>query len=264
MKRSQDLATLQQIMTDALLTTNTDNVKAAELLNGTSGLSAEQRLSIYRDSIQVMLTNTLKEIYPVCCRLVGDEFFTHMAEYFIRQHPSVSPDLNDYGVAFAEFAKSFPPLSSLVYYSDVAKVEWAWQQIYNGADTPAFDTQALAAIAEADQRNVVFCLPVAAVLLQSAYPIDRIWQVNQEDYVGDASVDLNEGAVNLMLWRDNVTMHMDRLSGVEWLVLNAVDKQLPFGELCEILLAQESSIDMISLLPVLVQKGWVRNHHGIR
>ena len=48
-----------------------------------------------------------------------------------------------------------------------------------------------------------FSLHPSCTLLASDYPILRIWQVNQADYVGDQQVDLSEGGVQLALIRGN-------------------------------------------------------------
>ena len=41
----------------------------------TDSLSASQRFEIYQDSIEQSLMNAITEIYPVCQKLVGEEFF---------------------------------------------------------------------------------------------------------------------------------------------------------------------------------------------
>jgi hypothetical protein len=44
-------------------------------------------------------------------------------------------------------------------------------------------------------------LPPYMRLLQSPYPVHRIWQVNQPEWQGDDAVSLNEGGVNLLIHR---------------------------------------------------------------
>ena len=62
----------------------------------TKNLDAQQRLSIYRNSISENLIQTLKSTYPVCLKLVGDEFFHGLGERFVDQTPSTSYSLDDY------------------------------------------------------------------------------------------------------------------------------------------------------------------------
>ena len=56
-------------------------------------LSPPQRLAIYQSSVIANLVQALGDIYPVCGRLLGQEFFDAMAKRFIAKHPSEGPNL---------------------------------------------------------------------------------------------------------------------------------------------------------------------------
>ena len=55
-------------------------------------LTAMRRLEIYRHNVMSNLRGVLKDIYPVIFAIVGDTFFLHAADQFIRSHPSHSGD----------------------------------------------------------------------------------------------------------------------------------------------------------------------------
>ena len=92
---------------------------------------------------------------------------------------------------------------------------------------------------------------------QSPYPVHRIWQVNQPNYLGKERVSLEEGACRFLIWQKNYEMRIDLLSDEEWIVLLALTTSQPLELICEQLSQTTPAIDVGSLLPKLVQKGWI-------
>ena len=220
-------------------------------------LTPEEGLAIYRGSVVGKLNRSLRSIYPVCDRIVGEKFFDATAVEFIRRFPSISPDLGNYGAQFANFLANFEPAASLPYLPDVAHLEWHWHRIFNGEDTPPFDFQALGQIPPENWEALIFALPKNSALLQSSYPIHRIWQVNQPEYDGEATVNLDEGGIRIFLWRKDYDMRLDFPTIEEWLVLKAFQAGERFGAICEQLCDRNPAIDVAALLPIFVQRGWV-------
>ena len=145
----------------------------------TAKLSAHEHFSIYKNSIIGTLQKTLQAIYFVSNKLVGDDFFIAMTNCYTAETSSYSPDLSNYGATFADFIAGFSPAQSLPYLVDVARLEWAWHQLFGAADNPIIDFQKLAACYTTAGDNLVFLLPNSSSLLHSPYPIHRIWEVNQ-------------------------------------------------------------------------------------
>ena len=52
-----------------------------------NGLTAAQRLAVYRNNTFMGLTEALKDGYPVVHRLVGDGFFNGLASAYVARHP---------------------------------------------------------------------------------------------------------------------------------------------------------------------------------
>jgi len=71
------MPSLQQLQTDFLeaIINPGNSHNFLENIKSTDRLSAKQRLLIYQNSIEQSFINTLVDIYPVCCNLVGVEFF---------------------------------------------------------------------------------------------------------------------------------------------------------------------------------------------
>ncbi len=242
------------------------NISLAEICPH-SKLTAPQQLAIYRDSTKAALIHVLRNTYAVCTQLVGLEFFNAMAAVYVRQTPSQSPNINDYGKTFPRFIQNFPPLQSLAYLADVAALEWAYHQALHSEDYPPLPIDALAAITEENYPSLIFTLPPTSSLLSSVYPLDRIWEFHQPNYQGKARIDLNEGGVKLFIWRQAMDLRMDPLNQHEWLLLNVLHSGLTVDALCDHPELLAAEINVVSLLTEFVQKGWITGfrlarHHG--
>jgi len=249
------LEALQNAICDAIFTgaRGGDVDSAVAHIAAVNGLTREEQLDIYRNSVHGKLTRALREIYPVCLRLVGEDFFAAMAADFVRTYPSRSPNLGDYGKEFAAFIAGFEPASGLPYLPDVARLELAWHRAFNAADDEPIDIHALDKVAEAARDRIVFRLPVSATLIASAFPTHRIWVANQDDAGDDEVIDIDEGGVQLIVWRQGFDMRIDPLNDSQWQFLCAVDAGRRFSDLFEESMAE----DVVDLLPRCVARGWL-------
>lgn len=223
-------------------------------------LTAEQQITIYRNSIIGCMINALRQTYPVCDQLVGDQFFDAMATQFIYQQPSQSPDLGDYGAPFADFISAFKPTAELPYLADIARLEWAWKQAFSAVDHRGLDLQAvaqlLAQLDEQQQQILRFQLPPGSSLIESAYPIAKIWQMNQDDDDSDGAIDLSAGGDKLLVWRQDFDMRIDRLNSAQWRFLSAIQQDRPFIDICDSF-ADDPLVAIETLMPACVQQGWI-------
>ena len=147
----------------------------------------EQRLAIYRANVAGALTKALGAAYPVVRQVVGAAFFDGLAHAYQRLVPSTSGDLFDYGAAFARFVADFP--HTLPYLPDLARLEWAVHRAYGAEDARPWDRQSLAQVAPARQTAIRFDWAAGTAIVDSHFPIARIWLIHQADFKGEFSVD---------------------------------------------------------------------------
>ena len=149
----------------------------------------EQRLAIYRANVAAAVTKALGAAYPVGRQVVGDECFDGLARAYQRRVPSRSGDLFDYGAALAEFLADFPHTRSLPYLPDLARLEWAVHRAYGAEDAKPWDWQALAQVAPERQAAIRFEWAAGTAIVDSRFPVARIWLIHQADFGGEFSVD---------------------------------------------------------------------------
>jgi hypothetical protein len=166
------------------------------------GLLPAARLQIYRHHVLSSLTDVLQATFPVVCRLVDERFFRYAADAYIRQYPPEAPCLFEYGAHFAAFLAAFPPCRHLAYLSDVARLEWALHKaLHAEVRTTPLDPAELGNLAPHEVAQLTLQFDPSVTLLDSPWPIDQIWRVNQADEEVYAPVDLNEGGVSLEIRR---------------------------------------------------------------
>lgn len=256
------LREIQCMVRDAIFEAESDGPALQAIsahINASPGITASEHLRIYRRAILGTLVRALGNIYPVCKCLVGEQFFDGMARVYARQTPSRSPDLANYGQSFSDFIAAFEPAAGLPYLPDTAVLEWHWHRAFHAADEPGIDLAALGEVTEKDMSRIVFKLPASASLIASDYPVHRIWEVNQADWEGERRIDLDEGGVRLIVWRQDYDMRIDVLDEPSWWLLNAVAAGTPFGALSE----APNAADLDTLLPGCVQHGWIGGFDAI-
>lgn len=232
--------------------------KSADLITHIkgNGLNPDRRLDVYRNNTYVNFTNTLRATYPVVLRLVGDGFFRYAIHEYITQHPSSSGDLHQFGAAFADFLATFEPAAGLPYLSDVARLEWAYEQAFYAAESAPFNSEALAKVPHESYEDLKFVLNPAVRLITSKYPILRIWQVNQEGFEGDQGVNLAEGGVQLLVIRDSrLDVGMKILGAGEFMLLRALADGQAFGMACEQALDAQPDCDIPACLRQQIMDG---------
>lgn len=164
-----------------------------------NGLTREARLGIYRNIVFNNLTGTLATAYPAVKALVGEDFFDNAATRYIREEPSRSGNLQDYGAQFPALLARLPQATSLPYLADVARLEWARQESLLAPDAEALDPARLMDVPEDRQHALRLQLHPSLRLVDSVHPVLDIWQFCQNPE-GERP-NLSGDGQCVMLWR---------------------------------------------------------------
>jgi hypothetical protein len=199
-------------------------------------LPAEKSLDIYRNNVFGSQTDALRGVYPVIERLVGEKFFETTAHHYIRQYPSHSGDLHDYGQEFAIMLDELPTVQSLPFLKDMARLEWVCHRAFYAADHPPLNIEQLQTIPQEKYPRLKFELNPAIQFIESEYPVHLIWEVNQPDFEGEPRVNLDEGGIRLMAQRKNYRVSLQPLDLADWEFLLALKSHQNFDQACEVAL----------------------------
>jgi len=207
-----------------------------------------QRLQIYRNNFVISLREALAGVYPVIHKLVGEAFFHHVAREYIQHHPSCTGNLHDFGDKFADFLQAFPGLEALPYLPDVARLEWAYHQVFHATEGEMLN---LSALDEKQMASLTFELSSHCVWLSSDYPVLRIWQANQDGQEG-TTVSLDEGGVRYVVLRHGPQIEFHLLSAGVFTLIDSLAKSNTFAQACEDALGVEADCDIAVALQFLV------------
>jgi hypothetical protein len=166
-----------------------------------NGLSVHQRLRIYRNNVEVGFEKAMQAAFPALVRLGGVEWFNQMARVYHRAHPSRSGDLNDVGGEFAAFLSDQLEGGEYAYFSDVALLEWSYQQCLGECAALPGNLDGLTMHLQEDLGQLRFRVAASTRAIESIYPLFEIWNQNRSDCKQSAVIDLRKGASRLLLIR---------------------------------------------------------------
>lgn len=218
-----------------------------------NGLSAAQRLQVYRNNMRSALTEALRAVYPVTERLVGEEFFAAAAAAYIKGNPSHSGNIQEYGGAFPRFLEGFAPAASLPYLGDVAALEWRRLQTALAPPHEPMDLDALAKVPRELQPELHFRHQPAARALCSRFPVLTIWEYCQ-DPAPREDLDIGLPGECVLFARPGLDVTMRRLTAGEYAFLRQLCSGHTFEEACLDALKAEPGFEVARRFAELVRE----------
>ncbi len=230
---------------------------------GNEQLPHRARMDVYRNNVASSLIDALAALYPVCQRLVGEEFFRAAAKVYLdRPSPDALPrqaSLIGFAPDFAGFLVGFEPARSLPYLPDVARLEHAWHRVYHGSEAEpvtATDLQAYVQThGEQALDQLVLDLVPAHQLLMSPYPVSRIWQANQPGQDGQVTIAEEDRNERIFVVQPQAQVDVRRVSPGAFAFLCAVKGGATLGRALIAAFEEEQTRDPQSVFAELLNAG---------
>jgi hypothetical protein len=233
-----ELAALQRAF-GAAIASRDKAAEAAPLFRGGADAALE-RLAVYRGNVVGACTKALAGAYPIVAKIVGQSFFEGLAREYLRRYPSTSGDLNEFGVSLAQFVARFEHTQDLPYLPDVARMEWLTHRAYYAADA-------------AEGRGLR--LAPACALLASRWPLARIWEIHQDDYEGEFSVDLEAGPERILIYRPRFRVLVGAISTGAYRFLERCAAGAPVAAARDAALVAQPDFDLAAALAAWLEAG---------
>jgi hypothetical protein len=168
-----------------------------------------------------------------------------MVADYLRQYPSASPDIGGYGEYLGDYLEKLvvnnTSAQELVYLPDTARLEWLWHKVFNAPDINNVlelyrPITELAEVAVEDQGSIQFYLAPTVYVMKSKYPVDKIWNMNQQEAQAEAyEVNLDVGWKYLMVRRNSdFDMSIHEISLDEFVFLTALNSNLSFSAIAKL------------------------------
>jgi hypothetical protein len=236
----------------AALYEGNDAIVSAQLDEGFPGAPA--RLGVYRNNLREGFIKALALEFPVVEKLVGPDFFRKIALDFQLQHPSQSGDLTQVGAPFAAYLRTQFADGEYGWLPDIAALEWALQCVAIAPDSEPVPIARLEDIPPDRYEDLVFDPAPATRLVESRYPVVRIWQNNQPDATPEY-IDLDSGADHVLVRRRGDELEFVRVSPADFTFARMLARRTPLGLTTDALLGVDPDFDLARALRALMLAG---------
>lgn len=129
------LAGTQAWMLSAITEAGAPGPAPEEVVRSTSGLSAAQRIALYRRGYRARLLECMRAQHPALRHALGDQLFDEFALDYLAAYPSRSYTLNALGARFADHLAATRPEGDELwpeFVVDLARLERAFYEVYEG------------------------------------------------------------------------------------------------------------------------------------
>ncbi len=218
-----------------------------------SELAPESRVAIYANNAREGFLQALAATFPAIERLAGRDWFRQTGREYMRRHPSRSGNLHFVGERFAAFLDDSLRGTDYAYFADVARLEWAYQEVLVAADHPSFDVPALSGVSPEDYGALVFRVHPALRLAESRHPLLAIWKANQPTAETSQPISLDAGPSRVLIIRRADHVELRELSAAEFALLAAFMRGAPLAEAFELAAQADPTANLAFVLGHVVK-----------
>ena len=232
------LLDLQRAFGAALLYGDSAQIEPFVLANG---LPPSARVQVYRNNTRETFLSVLRATFPVLERLVGENYFRQMAFDYRERFPSPSGNVHHVGEQLPTYLARRYDGSEYSYFPDVARLEWAYQEVMVAAGHPPLDLQRLQQVAPDDYARLIFKLHPAVRLVASRFPVWSIWTTHQSASDAQEQIDLRQGGQQVLLLRTHDGVELRNIDLADFAFLSAIDSSQTLTQAIEAATATDST-----------------------
>ena len=191
-------------------------------------------LGIYRDAYVLRLIDVVGNDHELLHTYLGDDRFRAMTRAYIESCPSQHPNARWFAGRLPAFLQSSEPYSRQPVLYELAALERALNDAFDGADAPVLSMSELAALPPQAWAQLSFaCHPTAAVL-DVRTNVGAIWTALKAGKEPPPCT-LSHDARRLLVWRHGATSMFRELAPEEAMMWAEMVKGTRFADLCALL-----------------------------
>jgi hypothetical protein len=145
--------------------------QCARIATGNDRLSPAQQIEIYREQFWLRHTSCLLEDFEGLAAVLGQSNWERLTEDYLSAHPPTSFSLRDLGDRMPEFVDRSSWLPHHELCVDMARVEWAYIEVFDAPDAAPLDPAELAAVPESAWERARLRLSPALRLVRVGHPV---------------------------------------------------------------------------------------------
>ena len=187
---------------------------------------------VYRNAYVARLAEILGDDYEQVHAYLGDEGFARLVKSYIDANPSDRRSARWFGRHLPAFAAETAPFSNHREVSEIAALEKALSDAFDGPNAEPLSMDQLAALAVEDWPRLTFQPHPTAIRLTFNTNAAAIWSALKDETAPPELTRFPEPQA-LLVWRQDFMARFRPLDAEEAMMWNEATKGVRFGTLCE-------------------------------
>lgn len=203
-------------------------------LNAPPKGSIADRVAIYTDGFYSRLEETLTNDYSTLAAVMGENKFSKMCRNYMEVYPSYSYSLNFFGQNLSLFLTQALPFNKKPYLAEIASFEWAEYQSIIAGDRDLLSASDLHSLPVTQWPEMKFYLHPSCKILPMQWNSLSLIKATRANLFIPSPKKL-KAPQSVMVWRRQREVRYRRLDHLELIMLNAINQQASFKEICDYL-----------------------------
>jgi hypothetical protein len=210
---------------------------------------------VYRNAYVARLAEILGNDYELTHTYLGDAGFARLVRTYIDANPSDQRNARWFGRHLPEFARNVMPFANHREVGEIAALEKALSDAFDGPDAEPLSITELATVPTEDWPRLTFQPHPTAIRLTFDTNAAAIWSALKAETEPPKPARLPEPQA-LLVWRQAFMARFRPLEAEEAMMWNEAVKGVRFGVLCE-MVATFAGEDEAELRAATYLKGWI-------
>ena len=217
--------------------------------------SASQRLDVYRNGYGLRLTEFMSHDFEKLRTYLGNVRFNEMAARYIAAHPSDQPNARWFSRHLPEFLKHSPHYRRQPEITELATLERAINDAFDGPDDRVITMADLAAIAPEDFPGASFHIASTVRRFAVTTNVISLWSCLKCDELPPRAEDIAKPS-EILVWRQGSGSRFRILGDEEAMAIDSAREALPFSIICEMMAAYDDA-ENAGLRAAGYLRGWI-------
>lgn len=217
---------------------------------------SNELMQVYRNNYYISLTEALRSVYVSVDKLVGKGFFDFVAHSYIDAHPSKSGNLHEFGSYFSYFIGSLDQAASVPYIADIAKLDWAWHQMFHAKDSAPLNVETLEEFEHEELGALNFKFIEGMQVLTMGFTVFGLWNHCREipGFEGADELSYNKTTEFIMIHRLGLDVVVSLMSQAEVTFIEELKKGECLADATESAMSHNMQFQLLEVLQSLFVK----------
>lgn len=217
--------------------------------------SKEDRLAVYQNAYRQRLTEFLVADYEKLRTYMGAVRFAELASRYIATHPSDHPNARWFSRHLPEFLKASQHYRRQPELAELAQLERAINDAFDGPDHPIVTMSQLASMASDNFASACLVIPPSLHRFAVSTNVASLWSSLKCGETPPAPLDLAEPS-EIMVWRQGSGSRFRILGAEEAMAIDNARAGQSFGLICE-MIAVFDDPEAAELRAATYLRGWI-------